>query len=60
MVQCYAFNLVLLCLYAQLYWYFQQNQCLSINTPVVHSIRRLAWDPYARGAPGKLLSVPMR
>jgi hypothetical protein len=30
MVQGYVFNLVFLCAYAQLYWYFQRNQCLSI------------------------------
>ena len=31
MVQGYVFNLVFLCAYAQLYWYFQRNQCLSIK-----------------------------
>ena len=26
----------------------------------VHNIQILAWGPYARGAPGQLVSVPMR
>jgi hypothetical protein len=43
-----------------LYWYFQQNQCLSIKKHTVHSIHILAMGPFARGAPGQLPSVPMR
>jgi hypothetical protein len=43
-----------------LYWYFQQNQCLSIKRHAVHNIHRFAMGPYTRGAPGQLPSVPMR
>ena len=39
--------------------YFQQNQCLNIKKHALHSIHRLAWGPYVRGAPGQLPSVPM-
>ena len=42
------------------YWYFQQNQRLSITKQAVHNIHRLVWDSYDRGSPGQLLSVPMR
>ena len=58
MVQYYAFNLVFLCVYAQLYWYFQQHQCLNIKKQVLHNIYRLTWDPYACGAPGQLPVCP--
>ena len=43
-----------------MYRYFQKNQCLNIKKHAAHSIQRLAYDPYAHGAPGQLLSVPMR
>ena len=43
-----------------LYWYFQQTLCLNIKIHVVHTIHKLAWSPYARGAPGQLPSVPRR
>jgi hypothetical protein len=42
-----------------LYWYFQQNQCLTIKRHAVHNIHISAWGPYARGAPAQLPSVPM-
>jgi hypothetical protein len=42
------------------YWYFQINQRLSIKKHAVHKIHRLVWDPYDRGVPGQLPSVPMR
>jgi hypothetical protein len=42
-----------------LYWYFQQNQCLSIKKHAVHNIHRLTWGLYARRAPGHMPSVPM-
>ena len=41
-------------------WYFQQNQCLNIKKHAVHHKHRLVWGPNARGATGKLPSVPMR
>jgi len=42
-----------------LFWYFQQNQCLSINKHALHNIHRLAWDPsYARGIPGNCPACP--
>ena len=43
-----------------MYWYFKQNQCLSIKKHAVDSMHRLAWGHYARGAPNELPSVPMR
>jgi len=42
-----------------LYWYPQQNQCLNIKKKhTAHNIHRLAWDPYARGAPDNCPACP--
>jgi hypothetical protein len=32
-----------------LYWYFQQNQCLSITNHAVYNIHRLVWGSFAHG-----------
>ena len=41
-----------------MYWYFQQNQCLSIKKHAVHSIHILAWATMVVGAPDKCLACP--
>ena len=41
-----------------LYWYFQQNECLSIKKHVIHNIHRLAWGLYIRGALGNCPVFP--